>query len=102
MSGSTLCIDEAAIARAARRQLRESPVRILLRQAWSEFLLSWRKSVKFRHKENAHAVRAYCEMSLDEFEGINARQRWANWRTIPRSIHGRLPDSACRALDLCS
>lgn len=103
MNGSTaIRIDESAIAREARRQLKESPARIVLRQAWSEFLLSWRKSVRFRWTENARAVRAYCEMSVEEFEGINARQRWSDWRTIPRNISGRLPDSPCRAVDLCS
>lgn len=75
---------------------------LCLRQAWAELRVSLRGRLNFRDSENAHAVRAYRGMTVAEFEDINARQRWANWRTIPRNLHGRLPDRPCRALDLCS
>ena len=92
---------EAAIGRVAREQLEDGIVTLFFKQAWAEAALTWRRRVRFRRQENAEAVRAYCAMTPAEFEGINARQRWANWRTIPRSLHGRLPSTPCRAVDLC-
>lgn len=74
---------------------------IVLRQAWAELAVSLRR-LRFRTRANAAALSAYCAMSVGEFEAVNARQRWANWRTIPRSLHGRLPSRPCRAVDLCS
>lgn len=93
---------EARIRRVARDHLEAGLVELFLKQAWAEAALAWRRRVRFRRRENAEAVRAYCAMTPSEFEGINARQRWANWRTIPRNLHGRLPDAPCRAVDLCS
>lgn len=75
---------------------------LCLRQAWAELRVSVRGRLNFRDHENARAVRAYRAMTVADFEGINARQRWANWRTIPRNLHGRLPNRPCRAVDLCS
>ena len=40
-------------------------------------------------------------MDLHEFEGINARQRWANWRTIPKNLDGVLKNQPVLAIDLC-
>ncbi|HEX3133611.1 MAG TPA: hypothetical protein VHX44_08510, partial [Planctomycetota bacterium] len=37
------------------------------------------------------ARKAYQRMTTTEFVRINARQAWANWRTIPRNLHGHLP-----------
>jgi SAM-dependent methyltransferase len=93
---------EAAIGRVAREQLEDGIVALFLKQAWTEAALTWRRRVRFRRQRNSEAVRAYCAMTPAEFEGINARQRWANWRTIPRSLHGRLPAAPCKAVDLCS
>jgi SAM-dependent methyltransferase len=73
----------------------------VVRQAMTEHYLQLRKSVNFRSDDNPRAVTAYCAMSEDEFEGINARQAWANWRTIPRNLNGRLPDRPVRVIDLC-
>jgi SAM-dependent methyltransferase len=39
-------------------------------------------------------------MSDEDFAAINARQDWANWRTIPRGLSGNVPDRALRVLDL--
>ncbi len=93
--------NEPNLEQAAREAVGESLVGVVLRQLRAEFLVSIRR-VFFRRNDNFAAVRAYCAMSVPEFEGINARQRWANWRTIPRSLLGRLPAGPCRALDLCS
>lgn len=92
----------AGIGRVARARVKEGIVRIVLRQAWAELLVTFGRDVHFRRSENAQAVRAYCAMTQAEFDGINARQRWANWRTIPRNLRGRLPPTPCRAVDLCS
>jgi SAM-dependent methyltransferase len=39
-------------------------------------------------------------MSEREFDAINGRQDWANWRTIPRALSGHVPDRPLRVLDL--
>lgn len=45
---------------------------------------------------------AYRRMTPAEFTRINARQAWANWRTIPRNLRGQLPtDRPLTVLDLC-
>lgn len=93
---------EARFRRVARERLPEGLAALFLRQAWAELLVSVAGRLRFRAGENDRAVRAYCAMSVTEFEGVNARQRWANWRTIPRSLHGRLPAGPCRVVDLCS
>ncbi len=95
-------LSPSRIARAALENVGEGLVRLFFRQACAEFLLSFHRHVFFRKNENLEAVRAYCAMSVPEFEAINARQKWANWRTIPRSFLGRLPCASCRAVDLCS
>src|SRR5262249_1820534 len=43
---------------------------------------------------------AYAAMSDREFDAVNGRQDWANWRTIPRALSGRVPDRPLRVLDL--
>lgn len=90
------------IARSAREQLVDGLPRLFLRQAAAELRVTWGRHLRFRSSDNAAAARAYGAMTVDEFDGVNARQRWANWRVIPRSLDGRLPDAPCRALDLCS
>lgn len=92
---------EAGIRRVARERLPGGLGVLVLRQAWAEFVVAI-GGLRFRDGENDRAVRAYCAMSVDDFEAINARQRWANWRTIPRNLRGRLPGRPCRAVDLCS
>jgi len=74
---------------------------ILLRQAFREHWLRLWKRTSFRWRENTEACRAYCRMDPYDFEGINARQLWANWRTIPRTINGRLPNRPLKIIDLC-
>jgi SAM-dependent methyltransferase len=95
-------LEMSRIRRVAREHLEDGLVALFLKQAWTEASLSWRRRIRFRRRNNADAVRAYCAMSAAEFEGVNARQRWANWRTIPRSLHGNLDGAPCRAVDLCA
>lgn len=74
---------------------------LFVTQLVSETRLFLRRNLNFRKRENQKAVQAYCRMALPEFQGINARQRWANWRTVPKNLSGRLPRHAIRAIDLC-
>ncbi|MBI3299099.1 MAG: class I SAM-dependent methyltransferase [Elusimicrobia bacterium] len=98
MTGSAA---SSRIRRVSREKLGSGIVRLFFKQALAELRLNVSRRVDFRHSRNGEAVRAYCAMSAEEFEGINARQKWANWRTIPRNLHGRLPLRPCRAVDLC-
>lgn len=95
-------IPESLIRRVAQERLvGMSLPGIVLRQAFSESVLRHLRGVNFRKSENFEAAVAYRAMSPDEFEEINARQRWANWRTIPRNLSGSIPDRPLRVLDLC-
>lgn len=97
-----ILFDEETIRLAAQAHLPDTNiVRISLRQAVGEWTLKWFKHLNFRHGKNEQAVAAYQRMTLEEFDAINARQRWANWRTIPRNLSGRLENRPLRALDLC-
>jgi SAM-dependent methyltransferase len=101
-SGPVLRISERVLRRVARARGRTGDlVTIFVSQAFYELRVRFWKKVYFRWRENREAVRAYCAMSPVEFEGINARQRWANWRIIPRNLDGRLPSRPVRAIDLC-
>lgn len=93
---------QARLRRVARERLPDGLAVLVLRQAWAELVVAVARRLRFRAGENDRAVRAYCAMSVAEFEGVNARQRWSNWRTIPRSLDRRLPARPCRAVDLCS
>src|SRR5512142_87947 len=72
-----------------------------LRQAWHETRVRRLRHIQFRSRENDKAREAYAAMDPWEFEGINARQAWANWRTLARNLEGRLPREPVRAIDLC-
>ncbi len=39
-------------------------------------------------------------MAMDDFEGINARQNWVNWQTIPRAMSGLVPNRPLTIMDL--
>jgi hypothetical protein len=80
---SILAISETDIRRVARQfRVPNLPEAVVL-QAWHEFRLKT-KRVFFRCAQNEKAIGAYCAMQPNEFQHINARQAWANWRTIPR------------------
>jgi SAM-dependent methyltransferase len=59
-----------------------------------------RRGVHFRTTDPDGIAAAYAAMSDAEFEAINGRQDWANWRTIPRSLSGHVPERPLRVLDL--
>lgn len=99
---SVLSFSEEEILEGARMHLPTTNILLISsRQALGEFRLKWLRKVDFRHGANARAVAAYENMTLEEFDAINARQRWANWRTIPRNLSGRIPNRPLRVIDLC-
>jgi SAM-dependent methyltransferase len=59
-----------------------------------------RRGVRFRTTDLAALATAYAAMSDREFDAINGRQDWANWRTIPRALSGHVPDRPLNVLDL--
>jgi SAM-dependent methyltransferase len=100
-SGPFLRIEESTIRRVAHKRLAgASLVSIFFKQAASEGRVRLR-GVTFRGREQNATRLAYCAMSTADFEGINARQRWANWRVIPRNLDAHAPSRPLRALDLC-
>ena len=78
------------------------PGRILMacwRQWRAERALA-RRGIHFRATAFDQVLAAYAAMSQAEFDAINGRQDWANWRTIPRALSGHVPDRPLRVLDL--
>ncbi len=49
------------------------------------------RGVAFRSTNPAAVEAAYAAMTAAEFDAVNGRQAWANWRTIPASLDGLLP-----------
>lgn len=84
---------------AGRRAGPGNVVAVCWRQWRAERSLAHR-GVRFRSTDPTAVAAAYAAMSTEEFEAVNARQEWANWRTIPRALAGRLPDRPCRVIDL--
>lgn len=78
---------------------RRNLLSVFWRQRRAERALA-RRGVRFRSTDPAVVEAAYAAMTADEFEAINGRQDWANWRTIPRALAGRLPDSPWKVIDL--
>jgi SAM-dependent methyltransferase len=74
--------------------------RLWLRQRYREFIIR-RKHLRFRSSDNGEARTAYLAMGRDEFADINALQAWANWRTLPHNLSGRLPARPVFIVDLC-
>lgn len=77
----------------------ENILEVCWRQWTTERALA-RRGIRFRGTDMAAVEAAYAAMSDAEFEAINGRQAWANWRTIPKALEGRLPARAITAVDL--
>ena len=58
------------------------------------------RGVEFRSTDPATVEAAYAAMTAEEFDAVNGRQAWANWRTIPASLDGLVPDAPLKAVDL--
>src|SRR6185295_16042337 len=97
-----LVFDRKFIRRSARQRLSSTNLaEIFLRQAYSELRFVLRNKVTFRKRMNRDACKAYHVMGSGEFESINARQQWANWRLIPKNLSGHIPLEPLSAIDLC-
>ncbi len=59
-----------------------------------------RRGVQFRSADLQTVAAAYAAMTADEFDAINGRQDWANWRTIPRALSRHVPNRPMVVLDL--
>jgi SAM-dependent methyltransferase len=59
-----------------------------------------RHRIDFRSTDPDRVAAAYAAMPPADFDAINGRQAWANWRTIPRALRGHVPDRPLRVLDL--
>jgi SAM-dependent methyltransferase len=91
----SLTIDERDVRRHGPGNL----LAVCWRQWRAERALA-RRGVHFRTTDVEALRAAYAAMTEREFEAINGRQDWANWRTIPRCLSGRVPDRPLRVLDL--
>ena len=68
-----------------------------------QFLAEWqlhREHRWYRAAEPGEALCVYSRLSPAEFDALNARQCWANWRLIPRLLHRRLPNRPLAIVDL--
>jgi SAM-dependent methyltransferase len=90
-----LVIAEADI----RRQGPRHALMACWRQWQAERTLA-RRGLRFRSTNLDEIGAAYAAMTPREFYAINARQNWANWRTIPRCLSGQVPDRPLRIIDL--
>lgn len=86
--------------RSARRGGPPGGVPLILLRQWLSERRALRAGACFRSDDNAHAMAAYERMEGSLFAGINARQAWANWQVIPKTLHGRAPNRPLRAVDL--
>lgn len=103
ISTSSLVFHEREILTIAEERLLEPSIfRIFLRQLRHELLVRLLRGANFRQRDNRKATQAYCTIGIEDFEHINARQQWANWRTIPRNLNHHIPNRPLSAIDLCS
>jgi SAM-dependent methyltransferase len=87
----------------SERELRRHGPGNLLGVCWRQWRTERalaRRGVHFRTDDPERAANAYAAMSDREFDAINGRQDWANWRTIPRALSGHVPERPLRVLDL--
>jgi SAM-dependent methyltransferase len=99
---SALVFDRKFILKSARQRLKSNNLaEIFIRQAVSELRFILKNGMTFRKRRNVEACKAYHVMESQEFEAINARQQWANWRLIPSNLSGHLSAGPVLAIDIC-
>jgi SAM-dependent methyltransferase len=87
----------------SEREIRSNGPGLILGVCWRQWRTERglaRRGVLFRSTTLAQVARAYGAMTQAEFDRVNGRQDWANWRTIPRALSGHVPDRPLRVLDL--
>jgi SAM-dependent methyltransferase len=95
LNEAALQLDEALIQRHGPGGL----IEVCWRQWHAERQLTAR-GIQFRSSDPATCAAAYAAMRPEEFDAVNGRQEWANWRTIPQGLHGRVPDRPLQVIDL--
>jgi len=101
-SASRLIVSSQEIERVARqRGPGGSILAIHFQTMLRQLRVRYGSKIEFRSRQNDHACAAYRALELSDFAAINARQAWANWRTIPRSLNRQLSSQAVVAIDLC-
>jgi len=103
MAGSEFAWTRTMLAFTEKEIRRNCPHKNLIRLFWQQWRTENRlakRGVRFRATAMKQVVSAYSAMSATEFDSINSRQDWANWRTIPRAMNGNVPDHPLRVLDL--
>jgi len=94
-------IDRRGLRRAAKRYGPSWTLPgILWRQRRAEKRAK-KRGDDFRRSVDGGAREGYDGLDDEEFVAVNARQSWANWRTIPRNLDGRLPDRPLMVVDCC-
>ena len=87
----------------SEREIRAHGPRNLLAICWKQWITERalaQRGIRFRSTNFAEVEAAYAAMTPAEFDAINGRQAWANWRTIPRGLSGNVPERPLRVLDL--
>jgi SAM-dependent methyltransferase len=89
-------IQEAVLANLPSGSL----CKVIVCHAWTTWVLA-RQGIRYR-STGISALHAYQRMSVKQLNVINGRQKWANWRTIPRSLNGRMRNHhPLLMVDLC-
>lgn len=86
--------------RAARQVAPPGNVLLITLRQWLAERRARAFGARFRHHDNQSVQAAYEMMGGALFRGINARQAWANARTIAKTLHRRAPARPLVALDL--
>ncbi|MBM4069207.1 MAG: class I SAM-dependent methyltransferase [Planctomycetes bacterium] len=89
--------------RISERDIRRHAPSTALSACWRQWRAERRLArggVHFRGTDCQAIADAYAAMSDQDFDAINARQDWANWRTIPRAMSTHVPDRPLRVIDL--
>ena len=87
----------------SEREIRSNGPKLILFVCWRQWRTERRlarRGIRFRSTAIAEVAAAYGAMSQAEFDAVNGRQDWANWRTIPRALCHNVPHRPLRVLDL--
>ncbi len=91
------------VLQISRRAIRGQGTTGVLAACWRQWCSERRlkgRGLHFRATDTNLVARIYSSMCAEEFAAVNARQEWANWRTIPRCLNGHVPQHPLRVLDL--
>ena len=87
----------------AEQVIRQNTPRDFVSMCWRQWTTERRlarRGILIRTSDPDVIETSYSRMAKDDFEGINARQNWVNWRTIPRAVSGLVPNRPLTIMDL--